>query len=265
MLYRFRMRVGQTLLRAVNRVLRGFGYHASPAGLGYLSVSSVVPAAQRSGLSLAEYLERENIGGVGRRRDTIITQLQALGGLPQLAHLVEIGPGTGMFLEQALALCQPRQVELYETAQDWREYLQQTYRSPAYTLQAHAADGHSLHASASASADAVYAHGVLVYLPLLTAFAYLAESLRVLRPGGLLVFDVFLDTHFDWPQIQRWQQQCPQYHFPVVMPRATLEAFCRQANLEPMGEFSVNYHAAQSTYFVFRKAGAPTRTTRGHA
>ncbi len=258
-------RFGPTLLRVLNRVLREFGYSAQPVGLGYLSAREVVPAAQRSGLSLAEYLEREDIGGVGRRRDTIISQLQALGALPPVDRLVEIGPGTGMFLERALALCQPRQVELYETAQDWRAYLQQTYRHPAYTLQAHAADGHSLHASASASADAIYAHGVMVYLPLLTTYAYLAECLRVLRPGGLLVFDVFLDTQFDWPQIQRWQQQSPQYHFPVVLSRATLQAFFSQAQLQVLGEFSVNYHAAASTYFVLRTAAPGAGPPRGGA
>ena len=114
------------LLAHANRILNRFGYKIENKGLGYLDPIKVVEEARSRNLTLCEYLERFNIGGVGRRRDAIISALQQY--LPkQLDTVLEIGAGTGMYLEKVIDLYLPRTYQVYETAIDWAAYLEAKY------------------------------------------------------------------------------------------------------------------------------------------
>ncbi len=83
------------------------GYHIQPKGQGYFNAKTIVNEAGKQGLSVTEYLETSNYGGVGKRRDEIISSLQNLNFLPVCKRIVEIGAGTGMYLEKFIDICHP--------------------------------------------------------------------------------------------------------------------------------------------------------------
>ena len=103
------------------------------------------------------------------------------------------------------------------------------------------------------SIDAVFAHAVFVYLPLITTFGYLEEAVRVLAPNGVLIFDCFVAEHFEVDIIKQWQSESHKYTFPVVLPKSLIHQFAGRYRLTYLGTFDINYHASFSTYFVYRK------------
>jgi hypothetical protein len=65
-----------TIFGFLNRGLNMLGCKAVPKGLGYFSARDIVKEARQNNLTLCEYLEQNDIGGVGKRRDLIITALR---------------------------------------------------------------------------------------------------------------------------------------------------------------------------------------------
>jgi SAM-dependent methyltransferase len=246
--YRSLGRLGIGLL---NRILNIFGYKAVPKGLGYLSAREVVTKARQKNLSLCEYLEENNVGGVGKRRDLIINALQQY--LPlRLTNVLEIGAGTGMYLERIVELCSPTTYEVYETSLEWVGYLNQVY-SERTGLKCHNADGSSLRGTTSASVDAAFCHGVFVYLPLITTIGYLEEMVRVTKPEGWIIFDCFLTQNFGVDIVKQWQSDPYRYTFPVAISEDLIKEFLAKYGLICVGRFDTPYHASFSTYFVLRK------------
>ncbi len=250
-------KAGVFLRRCISKLttacLRQFGFSLTPIGLGYFNPARVVSAARQSGVTLCEYLENNNIGGVGRRRDAVIERLLAAGAIQNVDRILEIGPGTGMYLERVVELARPGNIELYETSSGWRNYLGATFGKEPHNLIVHVPDGKSLAQSCDCSVDVVYTHAVFVYLPLITTIGYLEECVRVLKPGGMLVFDVFLDTEFCFATIQKWRRESPEYAFPVVISRALLCEAVSLLNLQIVCEFKMNYHSSETIYFVCKK------------
>ncbi len=239
------------LLAHANRILNRFGYKIENKGLGYLDPIKVVEEARSRNLTLCEYLERFNIGGVGQRRDAIISTLQQY--LPkQLDTVLEIGAGTGMYLEKVIDLYSPRTYEVYETAIDWVAYLEAQY-SQRTRLICHNANGTTLHNTKAASVDAVLAHGVFVYLPVIASFGYLEEAVRVLAPKGILIFDCFIAEHFGVDIIKQWQNDPYKWTFPVLISQSLVTEFAARYGLTLIATFHINYHASFSTYFVLHK------------
>jgi phospholipid N-methyltransferase len=235
-----------------NRVLNRFGYQIEAKGLQYFDPLRVVEEARSRRLSLCEYLERFNVGGVGRRRDAIVSALTQY--IPkQLDTVLEIGAGTGMFLEKIIELYSPRKYEVYETALGWVKYLRTQY-SNRVDLRCHNADGITLHNTKAESVDAVFAHGVFVYLPLIVTFGYLEEAVRVLTRTGVLVFDCFIAERFGIDTIRQWQNDPYKYKFPTTISQSLIGELAARSELTIAGTFDVKYHASNSTYFVLRKA-----------
>jgi phospholipid N-methyltransferase len=253
---RIRRAVGRRVDAAAAKTLawtaKPFGLRVEPRGLGYFDPDDVVPAARAAGLSLCEFLESTNRAGVGRRRDLIIDRLRTLGAFDGLGTVLEIGAGTGMYLERTLDHGRPKRYEVYETATKWRQYLGQAYAGRCELLL-HEADGATLSATGTQTCDLVAAHGVFVYLPTLTTMRYLDEAVRACRIGGTIVFDVFADKRFDLATLRHWQQAEPGQTFPVITPCALLEDWTRAQGLVLVDTFDVPYHAARSTYFVLRR------------
>lgn len=228
------------------------GYIIRPKGEGYFDAKTIVKEAVQKGLSVPEYLETTNRGGVGKRRDEIISCLQDLNVLPIVNRIVEIGAGTGMYLEKFLEICKPAIYEVYETNPGWVNYLQHTF-STKTKLKVHNAKGDSLHETANDSADIISAHGVFVYIPVIITFQYLQEAVRVCKQNGYIIFDCFTDRIFTVSEILEFRKKNPGYDFPVIIKEQMIEEFCTMFNLEKFYTFDVNYHYSKSTYFILKK------------
>jgi SAM-dependent methyltransferase len=95
--------------------------------------------------------------------------------------LVEIGPGGGRFTEVLVGRC--RELHAVDTSPAMLEALRRRLGENSKVVP-HVADGRGLGMLPSESADAVFSYGVFVHLQHWDIYNYLAETRRVLRPGG---------------------------------------------------------------------------------
>lgn len=241
----------QLIKKIFQKYLLKKGLQITPIGEGYFSPGDVVPKAEAANLSLAEYLENNNIGGVGRRRDTIVAAI-AESVLIRNASLLEIGTGTGMYLEKLYKEFKCTNYEVYETNWQWVDYLKKHYAGYE-NIKFRPADGKSLSYTPSETIDIVSSHGVFVYLPILVSINYLHEMYRVCKKGGYIIFDCFTDENFGLAAAQQWYEDNYQYVFPVVTPISLINDFKSQYNLALIATFNVPYHSSISTYFIFFK------------
>jgi hypothetical protein len=179
----------------------------------------------------------------------VVQQMSEAGCLAPCERVLEIGPGTGRYLELVLGKISPEQYEIYETANDWATWLESAY-GPCVVR--HSADGRTLRHTPSHSCGLVHAHGVFVYLSLLHAFEYFAEIIRVCRRQGSIVFDFFPAEGFDEAMIQRWLQHDDRY--PVLLPAVHVQSFFTNRGCHLIHEFDRPYGHGRSHYFVFRKS-----------
>jgi len=245
------------LAQRVDNLFRRFGYVLTRAGKGYLDAGSTVAAAAAAGLSVCDYLEgREESRLKQGRRDRIIAKLTELDIFLNCRNICEIGAGTGMYLEKVVNLCRPAAYDVYETAPDWRNYLKNTYGSNTLvSFRFHFADGRTLGQTASDTCDLVHAHAVFVYLPLIQTMEYIREAARLLKTGGTLVFDCFLDETFDHDALASWLVS--GWQFPVIIPKKLLLSFADEQRLHLLHSFSAPYGASSVDYLVFQKCECP--------
>jgi hypothetical protein len=179
---------------------------------------ATVEAAKVRHQSVCEYVEDLwNQRGATAR---VIEEMSKGGCLVGCDRVLEIGPGTGRYLDFVLPKVSPSLYEIYETADDWATWLTSTY-GPRMVRQP--TDGRTLRPTPTDTCRLVHAHGVFVYLNLLSAFEYFAEMIRVCSPQGWIVFDFYPAEGFDDAMILQWLQYKDRY--PVVFPAAHVESF----------------------------------------
>jgi hypothetical protein len=236
------------IFTAVNRCLCPVGYQLvrnGGSGSGYIHSKATVQAAKARGQSVCEYVE--DLWGQRGATARVIREMSQAGCLTPCERVLEIGPGTGRYLELVLQKISPEQYEIYETADDWSTWLASTYGSRVVRQPA---DGRTLRHTVSHSCGLVHAHGVFVYLSLLHAFEYFAEMIRVCKSQGSIVFDFYPAEEFDEAMILRWLQHEDRY--PVVLSATLVQSFFTNRGCYLVHEF-VNPHGhGRSHYFVFR-------------
>jgi SAM-dependent methyltransferase len=229
------------------------GYVVQPKGLGYFKAEEIISKAKEAGQSICSYLENNNIGGVGKRRDEIISTLKAKNVFDNVSSVLEIGAGTGMYLEKTVEIAAPQEYFVYETAKDWTDYLS-SLTFDKTKIFCEKADGKSLVQTKSNSIDLVLSHAVFVYIPALSTVRYIQESARVCKPGGLVVFDCFTNEIFQLDTCELWLHDNYGYTFPVILNEGLILQTATASGLKLQGTFDVKYHASSTRYFIFKKS-----------
>jgi hypothetical protein len=218
---------------------------AQRAERGYIPTLETVAAAQRRGLSVCDYVEDQwRIHGNTER---VVDQM-ASGGMfaVEQPFILEIGAGTGRYIEKVLARCAPVQYESYETAPDWADWLQKQY--PIISREA---DGVSLKQTPALSIDILHANGVFVYLPFLVAYSYWMEMFRVVKNGGWVAFDIISEACMDEQTAGKWLAK--QIHYPCFISKDYVISLFARKGFVLKKSFMSQYGEGQSEYLVFRR------------
>lgn len=246
------MSVMSSVRRGVNGALHPFGFQVvrghstDPAIQPFLPARKTFAAARRAGLSVGDYLDQYSAEPQATAKAVqAMLEIAAFGN--GVERVCEIGPGSGRFAEKVIADLRPAAYEIYETASDWLPNLR---RLP--NVVERSADGHSLSATASGSVDLVHAHKLFVYIPFVAVVGYLEEMARVVRPGGIVAFDIVTEDCLDERTTKAWVTQNATIY--GVTPRAwTLDMLSRHglsllgSHFEPMSD-------GRTELLVFRKS-----------
>lgn len=215
----------------------------SKYNFGYISAKETVSAAVHEGLSVCDYVERlwDQQGDTQR-----VIDLMAASGVFDVKspNILEIGAGTGRYLEKVLEMCTPTKYESYETARDWAEWLQSVY-----PIISHQADGVTLSQTPSHSVDILHSHGVFVYLPFLISYRYLKEIWRVVRSGGYVVFDCYSEDCLDELTVEKWITS--QHIYPCFLSKAYVVSLFNKQGFRLLNTFYNRYGVGYSEYLIF--------------
>jgi ubiquinone/menaquinone biosynthesis C-methylase UbiE len=220
------------------------GYSDAPGVESFISARKTVAAAQRSGLSVTDYIDR-TYASPGATNATVAAILK-LGDLHEpVSRVCEIGPGSGRFMEKIIDALHPATYEIYETATDWLARLRTV---PG--VQVNPCDGSSLAATATASVDLVHAQKVFVYIPMWTTASYLSEMARVARPGGIVAFDLVTEDCIDEETMAQWIEHTSFFR-PV--PRAWTIEYLARRGLTYLGNHMSPLPPGRAELLVFRR------------
>ena len=211
--------------------------------LGYISAKKTIAGARLEGLSICDYVEAlwDNKGGT----QYVINQMSECGIFANKPlSIVEIGAGTGRYMEKVLQACKPNLYESYETAKDWADYLQS-----AYPIISHPADGSSLRFTPDYSADLIHAHGVFVYLPFLISYRYWEEIWRTTKIGGLVIFDIISEDCMQNDLIEKWLKS--KHSYPCFLSKSFTTSLFNDHGFSLVKTFTHRYGAGKSEYLVF--------------
>jgi hypothetical protein len=218
----------------------------------YIPFEATLDAAERAGLSLGDYIDSVMNGIPGATQATI-EQMAALGVFAgPIETIVEIGPGSGRYVEKTLAACTPLRYEIYETAAIWGSYVAKKYKAIFQPT-----DGKSLAATATGSVDLLQAHKVFSAIPFLTTARYWLEMFRVMRPGGRVVFDIMTEPCMSPTLVTSWiSSGRGAGTYPALIPRVVVVDFFESHGFRTVGSFIVPMGPGKTEMFVFRKHDA---------
>ena len=245
-----------TFKSAANRALAPIGIQLTKIdGHDWSDVANFIPfertieAAKAAGMTVSDYVDSVMNGVPGSSQATI-EKMASLGVFSEpLQTIVEIGPGTGRYLEKTLKLAQPSSYEIYETAGAWSDYLVKKYN-----VALKPTDGFSLSKTADNSADLVHAHKVFSTVPFIVTSSYWCEMTRVIRPGGWAVFDIVTERCLGGDAVATWANSgIRNGSFPAVMPREVADAFFTGKGFQLVGSFIVPLPPGTTELLVFKR------------
>lgn len=218
----------------------------------FIPFEATLMAASRVGLSVGDYIDNVMNRIPGATQATI-DQMAGLGVFAdKLQTVVEIGPGSGRYLEKTLAACAPARYEIYETATLWAAYL-----AKRFDIILQPTDGRSLAATASNTVDLVQAHKVFSTIPFLTTARYWLEMVRVTRPGGFAVFDIVSESCMGPALLPRWaSSNIDNGSYPAMIPRAVATGYFESQGFSLIGSFFIPMTPGRTETYVFRKRAA---------
>lgn len=221
------------------------GSSPDPAIQDFLSARKTIAAARKAGLPLGAYIDR-TFAEPGATPNTVRAMLEFADLHDKCQTVCEIGPGTGRYAEEVIAALHPETYEIYETARDWLPHLR---KLPNVVIRD--CNGHTLSQTASASVDLVHAHKVFVYLEFYATAGYLEEMARVVRPGGVVAFDIVTETCLDDKTIEAWTGPDGTIYRPVS--RLWAIEFLQRRGLTLSGSCFAPLPPGSTELLVFRR------------
>jgi SAM-dependent methyltransferase len=151
--------------------------------------------------------------------------------------VLEIGAGVGRVGAVVAPLC--REWIGADVSKNMLRHLRRRLRGLG-NVRTVALSGYDLAPIPSASIDLVYATVVFMHLDEWDRYSYIAEGLRVLRPGGRMYVDNFnLLSEEGWAVFERHRLIAPRNRPPHISRASTpqeLEAYFRRAGFENIGQ-----------------------------
>lgn len=225
--------------------------HAWDDTSSFIPFERTMASARSAGLSVGDYVDAILNRMPGSSQSTIDKMAAAGVFSAPLETIVEIGPGTGRYLEKTIHAARPKRYEIYETARPWADYLMETY-----DLVLQRTDGYSLGDTASASADLVHAHKVFSSVPFMVTCCYWREIARAVRPGGWVAFDIMTERCLEGDAMEKWASSgIRNGAFPAVIPRALATEFFGNRGFKLAASHIVPMQPGTTELLVFRHEG----------
>lgn len=215
----------------------------------FIPLAETIKAAQAAGMSVGDYVDSV-MNAVPGSSQRAIDKMVSVGVFSEsLRAVVEIGPGTGRYLEKTLKAAQPSRYEIYETAGPWSTYLVNEYD---VILQE--TDGFSLVGTTDHSADLVQAHKVFSTVPFMVTCSYWHEMARTIRPGGWAAFDVVTERCLHGDAMQTWSDSgIRNGSYPAVMPREVAVRFFESKGFTLIDSFILPMPPGTTELLVFNR------------
>jgi ubiquinone/menaquinone biosynthesis C-methylase UbiE len=238
--------VREIVAAGTGRALRPFGFEVrdrilseKPEGFpGY------VETAGQLGMDVNDY-EETRLGWYPARALLEATTFQHL---RADSVVCEIGPGTGRFSRLIAPRIPSGELHLVDHSPWMIRFLESYFRAEP-RVRVHLGDGHSLPFSQSGWMDLVFVAGTIVALKLGTIHLYAREFARVLKPGGVVVFDYIDPTTAEgWAHLETEGHRLADvytYHAPEIIDRVFAQAGFHSFERQQF---------AKSTYFTAKKA-----------
>lgn len=247
------IKVPQFVTKRIYKWKRDDGHHVG----GFINAKKTINEAAKAGLSVTEYVElsaddERKKGRTHRVVERFVRHIDVENNYS--LKILEVGPGTGRYLEEfskRIGFDKIASYEIYETAEDWKQYLLKTYSSKLRNLIAYDADGKSLCYSEGGSVDVVYAHAVLVYLRPIQVMNYIKEMTRVVKKGGSVLFDYLPEEQLRGDGMHEWINGVHQW--PVFFHEETIRELCFNFNLKVVDSFDEIYGHGVTRYVHLEK------------
>lgn len=235
----------------INKIIDKLGYRIVKTipvvvskNKSYIDCEDTVTKANEQNLSVSEYVEKSwNQVGATQK---VIENISRITGTINIKNVLEIGPGTGRYLEKIKHIYSPSNYVIYEIDEAWSQWL-----GKKYNVTVRNSDGRTLSYDKDSELDFVHAHGVFTYLPFLNSFEYFKEMIRVCKKNGTITFDFYSAELFDNNEIKKWLGTAERY--PVPVSAQTIKKYFADLGAAFLGEFENPYGHGFSTYHVYRK------------
>jgi SAM-dependent methyltransferase len=214
------------IARKLKRLLRPPGTFVKA---GY--VREDLAKAEAAGVPLYELLERDVPQALKDFRENAARAIAT--GLPPKGCVVEIGTGAGFIAARTLKLRPDAEYLSFEPEEPLARHLERWLARGGVKFRSLKSSGIDLTGVASGTADAVVVYGVFTVIDTAAIFKYLDEAARVLKPGGVLMFDVFDTDQLDADLVDLIRKQTGRLQSRPYLSGRFLAGYLRELGFSP--------------------------------